>query len=167
MKTFILPGFSPKNKDWAYQTKESLVSKFPTEVIDWKHWKDEGEFDLQYETKEVIHKIGNEEVNIISKSIGTWVLVHILNNIKVNKVILCGLPLNDLSNQEEKDKYKILGNLDPEKILCIQNENDNHGSFADVEKFIHTINPKIKVISKPRDDHDYPYVEEFEGFLEK
>jgi len=32
-----------------------------------------------------------------------------------------------------------------------------------MEKFVHSLNPDIKVVSKPREGHEYPY---FEGFKE-
>ena len=81
-----------------------------------------------------------------------------------NKLILCGIPVDDFLAGDDK-LYEALKSLPAEKILVIQNENDNHGSFMKVEALIHQINPQIKVISMPRDDHDYPYPEDFREFL--
>jgi hypothetical protein len=74
------------------------------------------------------------------------------------------VPLNDLTD-EDKNHYTALVSIPTNDILVIQNENDNHGTFAEVESFIHTINPQIQIVSRPRDDHDYPYPEDFKAFL--
>lgn len=172
MKTFILPGFSLKNKDWAYQVKESLEQKLQVEVIEWEHWTTgDANFAnwsewLEKETPRVLKQFGEEQVNILAKSIGTLVAMNVLKTKPnaVNKIFLNGIPLNDI---EDNDKlaYEILKEIPEEKIMLIQNENDNHGNYSEAEKFVHSINPKIKVVSKPRDDHDYPYPKEFTEFF--
>lgn len=172
MKTLIFPGFSLKNKDWAYEMKKSLDSKLSTEVVEWEHWTS-GNTDfaswsewLEKETPRVLKQIGDGQVNVLAKSIGTLVIMNILKmkpNL-INKLFICGIPLNDIK-ENDKLLYKILNYFPGEKIICIQNENDNHGSFSEAKKFLNSINSNIKIISKPRDDHDYPYSEEFINFL--
>lgn len=174
MKTLIFPGFSLKNKDWACEMKKSLDSKFSTEVVEWEHWTS-GNTNfanwnewLEKETPRVLSQIGEEQVNILAKSIGTLIAMNILKmkpNL-INKLFICGIPLNDIEDND-KLSYKILKGFSQERIICIQNENDNHGSFSEANKFLDSINPTIKIISKPRDDHDYPYPEEFINFLSK
>ncbi len=163
----IIPGFSLKNKPWAEEVQKHLSSMFAVSVHYWPFWEmgqaEEGWIEKEKE------KIINETVspvNVIAKSIGTLVAMKILNSKPelVKKIILCGIPVNDF-HQGDDEFYKGLKSLKEENILCIQNENDNHGSFSGVEKFVHSINPKIKVVSTPRFDHEYPYFAEFSDFF--
>lgn len=121
---------------------------------------------IEKEAQKIIDNYKNGKVNIIAKSVGTMVCMSVLKLRPelVNKIILCGIALNDFFSEDKKE-FLILKNLSPENILCIQNINDNHGSYSEVEQFIHQINPRIEVISKPRDDHNYPYSENFINFL--
>lgn len=174
MKILIFPGFSLKNKDWAYEMKKALDPKLQTEVVEWEHWSS-GNTDfanwnewLEKETPRVLSQIGKEQFNILAKSIGTLVAMDILKmkpNL-INKLFICGIPLNDIE-ENDKGSYKMLKNFPQEKVICVQNENDNHGSFSETKEFLCSINPNIKIISKSRDDHDYPYPKEFINFLSK
>jgi len=170
MKTLILPGYSIKNKIWAEEIKNKLGPTLNTDVIYWKHWNNEGVSTVWID--EAVTNINknyeNCQSNIIAKSIGTLVAMKILtlNTRIVNKVILCGIPLNDLTI-EDKRHYSILSNFPNDKILCVQNENDNHGNFSDVQKFIRSLNPATKIISQPRNDHEYPYPRIFIEFLKE
>lgn len=173
MKTLILPGFSPKNKDWAYLTKSKLESKFSVEVIEWDHWGADTSTDVSWnkwidrETAKVIRSISSEEVNILAKSIGSVIGMKVLESIsnQVNKIIICGIPLNDIS-EDEKKLYVFLKNVSKSKILCIQNSNDNHGTFDEANSFVHSIDQGINVILKEGDNHEYPYTDEFLKFFE-
>lgn len=174
MKTLILPGFSVKNKDWAYEVKNKISPKFLTEIVEWEHWtiKDTSFANwqewLDNEIPRVLNQIKEDKVNILAKSIGTLIAVNVLKEKPnlINKLFICGIPLRDME-ATDKENYKVLKDFPVDKIMCIQNENDNHGSFVEAEGFLHSINPKIKIISKPRDDHNYPYPEEFVVFLDK
>ncbi len=101
MKTLILPGISRSNKEWANEAKIELEAKgLDITTIDWEHWKI-GDHENIFTTKDsqsVLTEIGTDQVNIIAKSYGTYVLVQILQQlgIQINKLILCGIPLNDL-----------------------------------------------------------------------
>lgn len=166
MKTIILPGCSLKNKGWAYQTSTELVPKANSIVFYWSHWEDpEVKPEWQKEAEGVIKSAGGEEFNLLAKSIGTFVSMFVLaRGAKVNKLILCGVPVLDFQEGDEKP-YEVLRDFPAENILCLQNENDNHGSYREVEKFLHSINPEIKIVSKPRDDHEYYYSADFKRFL--
>lgn len=164
----ILPGYSPKNKVWADEVWAKFSPVFLSTVVNWEHWET-GSTDPQWldkETKRVIDLIGNKQVNILAKSIGTAVAMGVIKQKPggVNKVILCGVPLRDL-NPGDEAYYEPLKLFPAEKILCIQNENDNHGNFIEAERFLHSLNPNLKIVSKPRSDHEYPYFEEFINFV--
>lgn len=166
MRTIILPGYSIKNKDWAEAVKKDLEPEVPVEVFYWKHWTEpDAPKDWEAESNKVVSLAEGGELNILAKSIGTYVAMMVLaRGAKVNKLILCGVPVLDFQKGDDK-LYGVLKDFPAENILCIQNENDNHGSFAEVEKFLHSINPEIKIVSKPRDGHEYYYSEDFKQFL--
>jgi len=167
MNTLILPGYSSKNKDWAEEIKRRLAPKIVSRIIYWSHWET-GQFEEGWIEKEVEKILDSEksQINVIAKSIGTIVAMKILK-LKpqlINKIILCGIPIYDFKPGDGKF-YQVMESISADNILCLQNENDNHGSFIDVEKFIHAINQKVKIVSKPRSDHDYPYSDDFIKFL--
>ena len=168
METIILPGFSPKNQQWAEETRDGLKSLGSSSVAYWEHWQT-GQAEpgwINKETEKLLTSLRGKQINIIAKSIGTIVAMGILkkNPRSINKIILCGIPVRDFAKGDEKE-YQLLLGFPEANILCIQNNDDNHGSYQDVEKFIHSINPNIRIISKPRSDHEYPYVEDFLNFL--
>lgn len=168
MQTLILPGYSLANKDEAEKIQNDLKPNMETVVWYWPHWKT-GQTEtgwLEIEAEKIVTSLKQDQVNIVAKSIGTMVAMILLKRIphQINKIILCGIPLGDFLAGNDQF-YEALDFPPAENILCIQNENDNHGSYESVEKFIREINPEIKIISKPRSDHSYPYSEDFMAFL--
>lgn len=157
MKTIILPGYSLHNKDWAEEVGGT--------VHYWRHWKTGGSFSLGYEVEKILTEIGKNKVNFITKSVGTGVLMHFLPQIKnqVEKIILCGIPT--VSDENKKLFTASLLDFPAENIICFQNTKDPFVSYIEVKKFIKGVSPKIKVIEKPRSDHNYPYYEDFQKFL--
>ena len=164
-QTIILPGYSLKNKDWAESVAKELGSVF---VHHWSHWTSEEKPPdwIDVEIEKIKGEIDGKQVNLITKSLGTYFAVRLVKETPsmCQKLILCGIPLNDLSNKE-KAEYQAVGQIPAENVLVIQNETDSHGTYAEVEPFVHMINPQITVVSKPRDDHEYPYPEDFKDFL--
>lgn len=168
MQTLILPGYHLKNKDWADKIKIELDPFFPTVVINWKHWKsDKPEKNwVEKESAKILHGEPGKVVNIIAKSIGTLVASYVVGTMPefVNKIILCGIPLNDI-DQKEKENYINLKKIPSENILAFQNSEDPHANFDQVKTFLEAINENIKIIKKPRADHEYYYLNEFVDFL--
>lgn len=167
MRTEILPGFSPRNKEWAEAVKKELAP-LDTEMTYWSHWES-GEKQpgwIEMEAEKIIAR--GQKVNILAKSVGTAVAMVILGQKPelVNKLVLCGIPLADFEEGDER-YYDPLKSFPAERVLCIQNENDNHGSYASVQAFVHSLNPAINIIPKPRNDHEYPYPKDFIRFLTK
>lgn len=163
--TLILPGFSLHNKDWAEEVKKNIQS---SEVIYWPHWEG-ADLDPDWtklEAEKIITKIGDKKINIIAKSIGTVVAVNLIILIpnQINKIIFNGIPLTDVSNKYEED-YDILSSVSENNFVCFQNENDPLGSFENAKAFLGNINSNLKIISKLRDDHEYPYFDDFVEFL--
>jgi hypothetical protein len=84
---------------------------------------------------------------------------------KIRKIILCGIPLNDL-REEDIASYKILEDIaHPEDIICFQNSGDLHGNYREVLEFLDKINSKVKIISKNSLTHEYPYTGDFVKYL--
>lgn len=167
MKTLILAGFSIRNKKWANELNEYLVEN--SIVHEWKHWQtgDEKDFSPYNEAKDVAEKIGTDEVQIIAHSAGTIITSLLLQKMakQIKKVVLCGTPLKNF-DQEAKDLFtKVLQTYPLEQILFYQNSQDPHGSYLELESFIHTINSEFKLIQKESNDHNYFHFEEFKEFL--
>ena len=166
MKTIILPGYSPHNKDWAEDIKAQMDLEHEVIVHNWKHWTS-GSFLLKYELEGIIKEVGSEKVNILAKSVGVHVAMNLILKIpsQVNKVIFCGIA--SIEGDERRSLLQaVLSKIQPDHILCIQNEKDKFVVFEDAEAFYHSVEPRLKVISKPRSDHEYPYPEDFRKFLE-
>ena len=165
MKTIILPGYSPKNKQWAEDIKKDM-NLGDVVVHEWKHWK-KGSFSVNFEIGQIMAKIGEGKVNIIAKSVGTRVATQLLerSSEKIGKLILCGIPTKG-DNEKTFIYYKNgLSNISPENVRVFQNEKDYFASYEVIVKFIGKINKKIKIIKMPRSDHHYPYPSEFKKFL--
>ncbi len=167
MKTIILPGYSPRNKDWANEVKNDLELDHEVVVHNWKHWQ-KGSFSMPREVKTIIKKLDDDKVNIIAKSVGTRVTMKLIPKIKgqIEKVILCGIPTKLTSETSRKDYTNGLSLLPPKKITCFQNTKDPFANYQIIKKFIHSVNKKIKVIEKPRSDHHYPYTKDFQKLIE-
>lgn len=165
MVTYILPGGSVKNKEWLEETAMALKVDGFTRPIFWDHWTDsEAKFDKKLKASLISKHTKGGKINIIAKSIGTLVASYVIENIpdQINKVIFCGIPLNDIESPEKETIKRALESLDPNKVLCLQNINDPHGSFVEVKKFLPS---NINIVSEPRSDHYYPFYNEFDKFL--
>ena len=170
MITYILPGFSLANKNWAEDIKAQLEPKLPVSIYYWQHWatgNPESDW-ITAESGRIAQKIasGEKSYSIIAKSIGTTVAGAVIKLLSQppEKIIFCGLPINDFLPKNDT-YYDLLKSFPAQKILCLQNESDPHGSSAMAEEFYGKLNPKIKIVPMPRSDHEYPYPEEFKKFL--
>jgi pimeloyl-ACP methyl ester carboxylesterase len=166
MVTIVFPGFSEKNRDWVIETANKLSFNYDSRPVFWDHWTDPSKkFDIPKKVDQLLKIIKKDSINLVAKSIGTLVASEVLmvDPIRVSKVILCGIPLNDL-NEAEKEKIKdSLKHFPHDRVICFQNREDPHGSYEQVVKFFE--DTEIKIVPKERDDHEYPYFDEFESFL--
>jgi pimeloyl-ACP methyl ester carboxylesterase len=137
-------------------------------VHEWKHWSS-GSFSMKRELENILSKIGKDKVNVIAKSVGTRVCMELArqNPEKVEKVILCGIPTKGKSKSVRKLFLEGLSSLDSDKLLVIQNSKDPLADYSTVEKFIHSLDKRVKVVKKESGKHHYPYPEDFEKFLKK
>lgn len=166
MVTFILPGYSPSNKDWAKEVAKNLKVDGQIRPVFWDHWRDPEEHFKPKEKARLLSDLApNLYVNIIAKSVGTLVAAYILKDIgvQVKKVVLCGIP--SVSNERLEIFKEAYAQFPPENVVCFQNEGDPFAKPDEIKKFMTQVNTKIEVVSKPRRDHHYPYFEEFNKFL--
>lgn len=163
MQTIILPGFSIKNLKWVDEVANNLEIDGVIRPIHWDHWKDESEkFDVKEKAVVIARHARGEKINIIAKSIGTLIASLVIQKIpdQIEKIIFCGIPVSDLS-ENDLDIIKKAISLTKERIVVFQNSNDPHGTYDQVKKFEVDFN----LIEKPSYNHDYPYFEEFNKFL--
>ncbi len=168
MVTFILPGGSVHNKEWAEDTAREINLDHEVRPIFWNHWENPSEtFDPKKKVRLIVDVARQNQINIIAKSIGTLVASLIIEKVpdRIQRVILCGLPINDISEYDKEVYRKVLKGFPAENVLCFQNTDDPHGTFDQINDFLSEINPNIKIIEKDRDDHEYPYFKEFREFL--
>ena len=95
MVTFILPGYSPKNKDWALEVAKNLKLDHEIRPVLWEHWTDpEKTFKPKEKAQDVIDILLKDNANIIAKSVGTFVAAFVTEKIpdRIKKVVLCGIP---------------------------------------------------------------------------
>ena len=166
MVTFVLPGYSPHNKIWAEEVAKNLKVEGDIRPVFWDHWLEpEKTFRPKEKAQDIIDIVHGDKVNIIAKSVGTLVAAYVAESIpeKVGKMILCGIP--SVSDQRLKIFQAAFEKIAPERIVAFQNTQDPLGSFNEVKEFMAKVNSKIKVMEKPRIDHNYPYYSEFTQFL--
>ena len=167
MLTIILPGFSQRNENWAKELKNSLEDDRVL-IHSWLHWitQNDNDFSIANETSRILEKINDQKINIIAKSIGTYLAMFLLEKIpeKINKIILLGIPFNDL-DKEEIEKYKVIKNFDSKRILIIQNRQDPHGSFNDIFEYFFNLNNQLEILKQNSLTHEYPYYQIINNFL--
>jgi pimeloyl-ACP methyl ester carboxylesterase len=168
MVTVILPGYSVHNKEWLEETAQKIGVDGEIRPIYWEHWTDPDlKFNAVEKAKLIDGVAGIRAVDIIAKSIGTFVAGCIIEKSpqKIRKVILNGICLEDLSEDEKEILKSALKLISPENIICFQNEEDPHGDFEQAKKFLSDVDPEIVIVSEPRDDHEYPYIDDYKKFL--
>lgn len=168
MRVIVLPGFSLGNKQWAQDMAAALGDKFDTVVHELKHWEtgNEKDFDWNNEAEKVVGLGGGDEVNMLAKSIGTAIsLLAVKKELKVKKLILCGIPLQVSDKDWPVLFSEVLARFSIHDVVVFQNENDPYGSYQQVKEFIDKARLGIGVISKPAANHVYPYSDDFLKFL--
>ena len=168
MVTIIIPGFSAHNKKWLEDVTGEIKSEGEIRPIYWGHWNDP---DISFNPVQKANLLdgisGKRVVDIVAKSIGTLVASYLIRKSpeKIRKVIFCGIPINDISEDKKEVIKDALSKISPENIVCIQNDEDPHASFDMVKNFLSEFGDSIQVISKPGSDHEYFYQEDFNKFL--
>lgn len=168
MSIEILPGFSPKNEEWAVNVQKDLERLGDVTVVRWPHWDAQNTEAgwLEREADKIAQRIGDSKITIVAKSVGTLVAMEVLRNklAFVDKLILCGVPIKDFQ-EGDTERFGVLKSFDPDKVLILQNEDDPHGKPGQIKTLVGQVNPNIKVETKSRTDHEYPYSADFIAFI--
>ncbi len=147
--------------------QQHLAKLGKVQTVEWIHWQT-GQASKNWPEAELakIEVLVKQPVVIVAKSIGTLIAVKFIaaDPKLVDAVVLCGIPVNDIG-QKELNAYQSLNKLDPEKIICLQNDRDPHGTADQVSRLFTQLELGIKVIGKPADNHDYLYFGEIQAFL--
>jgi pimeloyl-ACP methyl ester carboxylesterase len=160
MQTLILPGYSEHNKTWVDEVAKNLKFNGIIRPFYWAHWTDEtNKFDAKEKANLIAKHIKGDNINIIAKSLGTLVAsyLYLLIPNQIEKIIFCGIPLTSL-NDDELEVIKSCISKNDQKFLGFQNVGDPHGNFEEVKDF-------GNILMRSRDDHEYPYFDEFNNFL--
>lgn len=159
----LLPGFSIKNKAEAEAIASALRDLGKDVYIhNWRHWSSETQWDPIEEIKIIKQNINIEErINIIAKSIGTFIACSILPELRIEKLVLMGIPINDLSEQE-LEVYKNLKDI--KGFSVIANNNDSHGNVVQVTTLLESYD--CRLIVKESEDHSYPYIDDILSLLD-
>lgn len=162
MRTIILPGYSPRNRDWA----EGLVAEIPgAEMHPWAHWDSGERMDPLSELAAIQARIGADTVNLLAKSVGCRLAARTILQApgQIDRAIFCGIP--NVVADSRADLAGAMARLSADRILVVQNQADPYAPFTAVQEMIAGIDPGVQVIEGDRDDHHYPFPEVFRAFL--
>lgn len=171
MQTLFLSGFSDRNKDWMNSVIASLPSQDFIPTL-YPHWGKEIDFDSYLNNLNLDDYLTSilpetePEINILAKSFGTLIASKLISTqkVKINKVILCGIPSNLLSNFSSI--YQSLSNLAPTNLLIIQNEFDKYGPVKEISTKLASLGINTHIVEIPNNSsHDYDQLELFANFL--
>lgn len=137
----ILPGNSPKNKEWAISAHGAFMSMFKSVVVDeYDHWNKNREesIDLNLEANKLakIIESANRPIEIFAKSAGTILVLYavhykIISASQIHKCVFVGFPLtwaldNGLEISTWSENYDI-------PTILIQNDLDPVASASDIK----------------------------------
>lgn len=173
----FLPGFSLKGKEESSMYLSRLQDlKQDVYRHEWRHWKTEElvqfknrdslDKDKSWNPDKEIEIIKSQvdikrPISIVAKSIGTFVAAKMLPQLKVDNLVLMGIPINDLTDEELK-VYKNLKLV--RKFSVIANRNDSHGSVEQVKDLLREY--EYELLTKESAEHAYPYVDDVVKLLE-
>ena len=161
-RTVILPGLSHRNRVWA----EEMAAAVPgAEMHPWAHWEHGGHIDPPAEMQALLARIGQDEINLLSKSIGTRMAARLVTQIpaQIGKVICCGVP--EAGEVVEAEFEAAFEALPAGQFLFIHNREDPVGEFDEVKVMLQRLASNLNFLERPRADHNYPYPEDFKAFL--
>ncbi len=168
MLTLILPGYSSTNRKWLEETAASIRTDGEVRPVYWGHWNDTNiKFDPKIKASLLDGVAGKRVVDIIAKSLGTLAASYLIQKSpeKIRKVIFCGLPLNDISEEEKQVVKTALRKLPSQNVIFFHNDEDPHGGVNALKVFLSEFEGDFTVAIKPRTDHEYFYQDDFNKFF--
>lgn len=157
MNALLLPGNSPRHREWVDRLYENLSPQFDSaEVQYYRHWQTgEKKADVGYEmvvAKDKAAKLGSYA--IVAKSIGTVIAARGTAEglLSPDKLVLLGVPINGGAPRDQF--YQWLDHIGV-PVVVVQNEHDTLGSFDDVKAAFDGSSEHITFVETPGDTHDY------------
>ena len=137
MDLLLLPGNSPRNKEWIEAVRDALRDDFDKTAIQYyDHWKDEalGGIDINREIKklpEIIKEFDNYAV--FAKSAGMLLALKAISEgvLSPQKCYFVGSAIH-MGKRSGMNLEKLLGSLKM-PVLFIQKEHDPAGSFEELK----------------------------------
>lgn len=168
MVTIILPGYASHNKEWLEETAKNIPGNSEVRPVYWGHWTDPNtKFDPKVKANLIDGVAGKRVVDVIAKSVGTLAASYLIQKSpeKIRKVIFCGIPLNDLAEENKEVIKNALRKLPQGSVICFQNDQDPHGGIDALRSFLSEFGGKLEIIEKQRSDHEYFFQDDFNKFL--
>lgn len=160
-KLLVLPGNSPRNKDWGEGCVAAYGGWFDaSEVLSYDHWRTgEKWIDIETELEKIKVLVATEpetEWYISAKSIGTLLALLVIHRkvIAPHRCIFFGMPLDGASENLFKDSWEPLASLRV-PTLAFHNENDPTAGFEFTKQILGEHNPTVEFVVLPGDNHDY------------
>jgi len=167
MKLILLPGSSPRNKEWIEKVRDELGDLFDESLIMYyTHWNSNGNMDRQLEI-ENLSKIANiEDCVIFAKSAGIGVSLGAIKSKKINptKCIFVGLPLSWKEKRSDELSPYYMGYKIP--TLFIQQEHDPFTNYKELKGFLEKnklTNYEIKEVEG--NNHHYSNIKELKYYI--
>jgi hypothetical protein len=171
----ILPGNSPKNKEWAISAREAFTPMFNEVIInEYDHWtngKETIDLDLESNKLAKIINSASQPVEIFAKSAGTILVLYAVHNkiidaSKIRKCVFVGFPLawaleNSLDISTWSESYDI-------STILIQNDHDPVTSAVDIQdeqdrgRF-----GGLELIIQNGDDHMYGNFDDYVQYMNR
>ena len=160
MNALLLPGMSPRHREWIRQLAEAIKPHFgEVRFLDYAHWDTPGaEMDLEreiHQAAELAKDLG--EYVVIAKSIGTVLttLGTARGMLAPQACVFLGFPLNVVHDLLEAGELaEALKQLPP--TAFVHNQNDPLGTADEVRAYLAKNAPaKYEIIPTPGDTHDY------------
>ena len=169
MQYIVLPGFSLRNKEWAYELQTEMQPRgYNFQVFEWYHWQTDNsaDFSVENEVKRLREVVDIDDFTIVAKSIGTLITCAFitLESRYAEQYVFFGIPIHDITRQYERKFFESAGPY-LSNLTVIQNEFDNHGSYTEVEQFLAEYAIAANMIKTAGSDHNYPYYDQLQEVL--
>lgn len=163
----ILGGNTSNNLSWINKYTKEYQKNNKVKSIKYDHWNTNNKIDRELELNKVITELKEfNNYSIIAKSVGSIITLTGIerNLIKPDNLIILGLPLLYIKNNEI-DIISLLEKAKKEtNIMIIQQKDDPIGKYTEVKELV----PKdIKVIEIPGHYHIYGNIKIIKDIIDK
>ena len=159
MNLLLLPGNSPRHKQWLEQVDQQLRPLFERTLRhDYRHWQTgQPEIDLAYEASQLVDaSIDLEPFVVFAKSAGTVLCLQAIEQgiLNPDACVFTGIPLPIVNTYDLPLTEWLTGANIP--ITIIQNSHDPYGSYQELRAIVaSTKNQHITIQEATGDTHDY------------